>query len=128
MELRAAKRFRPREDVRSTRSISANPVGIQALPTNITSNSILDAVCAALSLEHEDIISRSHKKSTSQARFIVIGLTIRQKSKTTLKRLGALLNRNHSTIIYGKQLFNNLYQFDKEFKIKVDKVVDLLSQ
>lgn len=125
--LRAAKRFHPKIEPIVKIRPKINQIHISEIPLIYNSaDKILDAVCMALSVDVEVVLSQSRKKYVSQARFIAIGLSLRLNCKITLKGLGRLLRRDHSTIIYGRQLFNDLYTYDKEFKEKTDKVIHQL--
>lgn len=125
--LRAAKRFHPKIEPIVKIRPKINQIHISEIPLIYNSaDKILDAVCMALSVDVEVVVSQSRKKYVAQARFIAIGLSLRLNCKITLKGLGSLLRRDHSTIIYGRQLFNDLYTYDKEFKEKTDKVIHQL--
>lgn len=85
---------------------------------------IIDAVCILLEIDRTSLMSKSRKKELSEARCIAIGLILQVNANYGLKRLGKLFGgRDHSTILYNRQTFDNLYKRDKPFTKKVQEVL-----
>lgn len=82
---------------------------------------ILDVCCEVLSQKREDVISKSRKRPIVECRQIAMGL-IRLNSSLALTKIGAMFNRDHSTVIYACETFNDLYGRDKKFTKYVDAV------
>lgn len=82
---------------------------------------ILDVCCEVLSQKREDVISKSRKRPIVECRQIAMGL-IRLNSSLALTKIGEMFNRDHSTVIYACETFNDLYGRDKKFTKYVDAV------
>ena len=104
-------------------------VGIPELPqhqfrlgaTITAPNDIIDCACHVLNVNRTDVLSKSRKRELVECRQIAIGL-IRINSQSTLKNIGKMFNRDHSTIIYACENFKDLYGVDKQFTKKVNLV------
>lgn len=83
---------------------------------------IIDSVSAVLNVEKRYIIGESRKREFVEARQIAMGLILESNPAIGLKNLGRIFNRDHSTVIYAKRTYDNLYETDKSFKAKVKKV------
>lgn len=87
---------------------------------------IIETVCQVLRVTHEDIIGKKRIRFVVEARHIAIGLISVAQPDMTLKKIGSLFGyRDHSTIIYSKKNFFDLYFNDKKFKDKVDRVKEI---
>jgi len=87
---------------------------------------IIDATCLALNIQREYLESQSRKREFVEARQIAIGLILIAKPNHGLKKLGEMLGgRDHSTMIYARENFNDLYNRDKDFTRKVNAVKQL---
>lgn len=85
---------------------------------------IIEAICACLKISRIDMMSKSRKGELTEARCIAIGLILEANPKHTLKSLGEMFGgRDHSTVIYNRDTFNNLYERDKPFTKKVKEVL-----
>jgi len=83
---------------------------------------IIDSVSAVLNIEAKFIKGNSRKREFVEARQIAIGLIYEAYPKLTLKTVGRIFNQHHSTIIYSKKTFDDLYLTNKAFKQKVISV------
>jgi len=88
-----------------------------------TAEEIASIVCESLNIPLELIYTPTRKREVSEARTIVIGLILRNNPTYGLKRLGKVFGRDHSTIIYQKDLFEDLYEKNKVFTEKVERVL-----
>lgn len=84
---------------------------------------ILVATCEALDLHMHQVISKNRTREMSEARCIIVGLILQVNTHITLKQIGRMLNRDHTTIIYSRETFNALYKSDKSFTKKVGLVM-----
>ncbi|WP_285011286.1 helix-turn-helix domain-containing protein [Pedobacter faecalis] len=87
---------------------------------------IIEIVCEVLKLDRERLLSPLRSREYSEPRFIAIGMIIKTNPKMPLKAIGRLFNRDHSTVIYARETFYDLYGRDKAFTAKVDQVRALL--
>ena len=103
---------------------------IKQIPENKAEHlDIVDFVCEVLNIQRKELLSNSRKRELAEGRFIAIGIMREEKSCLSLKSLGRFFGgRDHSTIIYANNIYNNLYGSDKAFTLKVDKVKEYLAQ
>lgn len=84
---------------------------------------IIEAVSLVLEVRYNDIIGATRLRTVVEARHIAIGLIAIANPEFTLKQIGKLFsNRHHATVIYSKENFADLYQYNAPFKNKVDQV------
>ena len=85
---------------------------------------IINMVCDALKVKKADLLSPKRHREIAEARCISIGLILKSNPAITLKQVGALFSgRDHSTIIYNRDLFDALCSSDKGFTEKVRIVI-----
>jgi chromosomal replication initiator protein len=68
---------------------------------------ILNSVNDQLGLNLNDLSSPSHKRDVSEARFIAMKL-IRDECKLSLKQIGSIFNRDHTTVLYALRTADDL--------------------
>jgi len=84
---------------------------------------ILIHTCNMLDLNIEDVLSKKRNKEFVTARMIAIGLTCKAEIHT-LKQIGKFYKRDHSTIIYNRDTFNDLVAInDRYFNNKLNQVL-----
>lgn len=83
---------------------------------------IIDVACSTLGADPALIASPSRKQELVHSRHIAIFIILSLNTGMSLKRLGKIFNRDHSTMIASRDFVKNLYGFDKEFTAKVDLV------
>lgn len=83
---------------------------------------IIDVTCNTLGADPGLISSPSRKQVLVHSRHIAIFLILTLNPDMTLKRLGRIFNRDHTTMISSRKFVSSLYGFDKEFTAKVDMV------
>jgi len=84
-------------------------------------DTILNLICNGLNLKNKDVRSRSRKRELVTARMIAIGISYRV-TDNKLKEIGSYFDRDHSTVIYNRDLFNDLV------KIKDPLIMKTLNQ
>ena len=84
---------------------------------------IIKTICNTLEIEITALKSSKRTRELSEARSIAIGLILDKCPDYGLKRLGKVFNRDHSTILYQREMFSNLYTKDKVYTRKVNKVL-----
>lgn len=88
---------------------------------------IKSAVSEVLNIEISLIESKNRHRLITEARHISIAL-IRQRTKMSLKTIAKLFgDRDHSTIIYAIQNFNDLMETNRPFIKKFDDVEKYLT-
>lgn len=93
------------------------------LSTSDADNIIL-AICVELKVDKADLVSKKRDRHLADARFIAFHLL--RISGYKYKDIGALFNRDYSTVIHGVKIFNDLMEINKSFKRKVYMVKRLL--
>ena len=83
---------------------------------------IINCICEVLNLSYNDIVGKCRKREIVEARQIAIGLILEANPKLTLKKVGRIFKRDHSTIIYARNTYNDLLLTNKIFKSKVKQV------
>jgi chromosomal replication initiator protein len=84
---------------------------------------IMAAVSESLDIPIETILSKDRHQDVAMARQIAMALIRKYEPSVTLKRIGRMFRRDHSTVIYALRTFDNLYGRDKTFTAQVDKVM-----
>lgn len=86
-------------------------------------NDIIKATCSVLDLRYEDIISKLRTRDLVIARQISMALIAFTNPDLSLKNIGKMFgNRHHSTVIYSKEQYSDLYGRDKFFTKIADRV------
>jgi chromosomal replication initiation ATPase DnaA len=85
---------------------------------------LLECLANLYDITSTDILGSSRKAHISEARMIYIYLTRHLGYSTTY--LAEVLNRDHTTIIYNTQTFDNRYKYDVMFRKKVDKMLEIV--
>lgn len=97
------------------------------MKTEITLDEITNKVCKALDVNLRDLKSKRRDGIIPDARSICIGLFLKQGGYLELRKIGEYFgNRDHTTVVYMRNKFDNLYKTDKIFKNRVQKVLDIV--
>lgn len=88
-------------------------------------NVILDVVCHDFCVSVEDLRSDSRKAIFRHPRHVAIHL-LRHHTKLTLKDLGGLFNRHHTTVMSALESINHMYDFDIKFRKKYRQLERLI--
>jgi len=92
-----------------------------------TPDHIINRTCSALNLSVDDVTSKSRIKSLVEARCISVGLIIEEHPRIKLNIIADKLGmRDHSSVIYLRDKYNDAMRFDKQIQSKRDKVKYLL--
>lgn len=90
-----------------------------------TPNNIIEAVCEALKVKRDDLLGPKRSVQIKVARRIAIGLILMSDPMITLKEVGQMFGRNHTTIIYNRDQFYDQNGTDRELTNKVKMVTYL---
>ncbi len=99
---------------------------IESMQRGNVAGTIIKSVCEVLKVKLKEVKSPKRTRELSEARSIAIALILQKYPNFGLKKLGLVFNRDHSTILYSKELFNELRYTNKSFKDKVDLVIKTL--
>lgn len=95
--------------------------------TNRYQDSIVYTVCEILNVTQEEIASKSRLRKLSVARCL-ISYFLRRDTSMSLLEIGKVLGgRDHSTVLYQVNQYNDLYKGDKQFRSIADKVQSRLA-
>lgn len=72
-----------------------------------------------------DIKQKTRVRQYVEGRFIYYNIS-RNFFDGTLEHIGAVVNRDHSTVMHGLEMFDVLISSDKNFKLKYNSVTHLL--
>ena len=86
---------------------------------------IIQAVCKALNIERKDLTGQRRTGKLREARRIAIGLMLVADSRLRLKEVGKIFSRNHTSVIYNREVFEFQNGFDRDFTKKVNAVMQL---
>lgn len=87
---------------------------------------IIHAVCDCLKVTRDELVGPCRKRELTEARYIAIGLILTSNAKIKLKEVAQMFNRDHSTIIYARNTYDDLLETGKEFKKKVTLVKQIV--
>jgi chromosomal replication initiation ATPase DnaA len=90
-----------------------------------TPEKIIEAVCEALKVKRDDLLGPERSGKLKVARRIAIGLILMADPMITLKEVGQIFGRNHTTIIYNRDQFYDQNGTDRELTNKVKMVTYL---
>lgn len=88
-------------------------------------NHIINIVCDTFNVEVDDVKSRSRKRTFTEPRQIAIYF-IRQKTNLSLKNIGRIFLRDHSTIINSIEVVTDSIQVNKRFNKKIEQLERLI--
>jgi len=86
---------------------------------------VIETVSKSFNVGIADLSSASRKRSLVEARMACIYL-IRKYSPLTLKSIGKLFNRDHTTAIYNNSACENLMITNKDFRRHVEALENQL--
>lgn len=90
-------------------------------PSTVKQGFIIDAVCRKFGVTEEELKSRVRKRRIVEARQVCMYL-LKKKTKLTLKAIGDLFDRDHTTVMHSDQTVKDLMAIDKEYKIAVEDI------
>lgn len=86
---------------------------------------IINVVCEMFNVDVEDVKSRSRKRNFTEPRQIAIYF-IRQKTNLSLKKIGAIFSRDHSTVINSIEVVTDSIDVNKRFCKKIEILESLI--
>ena len=88
---------------------------------NVTKEEILEIISQECDVLLSDILTRSRKKEVVNARFIFCAV-MKRHFTYSLKRIGAIVHRDHTSVIHALTEFDNRYKNEDIFKSTVNKI------
>lgn len=87
---------------------------------------IITTVCRALYVEKSALRSPARTTDLVEARYIIMYVLVKQHHMT-VKEVGAILNRDHSSIVAGIEKYRSMVKAkDKAFLYKISNVIEEL--
>ena len=83
---------------------------------------IITTVCNLYKIDKELLYSRVRENKVPEARRVCIFL-VRKYLKLTYEKTGSIFGLDHCTAIHHVRKFEDHYEFDKEFKTKVEPIL-----
>ncbi len=80
------------------------------------SNVIVEAVCEFFSLEVDVLKSKLKTKEVSRARTLSVILIKKAMPEITLKKIGQIINRDHSSVIHALTVHENEMSTNKNYR------------
>lgn len=88
---------------------------------------IIEVVCKYLNVSEERLTGASRKRELVEGRHIAMAFIRYTNRNLSLKQIGKLFgDRDHSTVIYAVQTYEDLYSTDKSFRKKIDIIKSML--
>jgi chromosomal replication initiator protein len=88
---------------------------------NMSKEEILEIISQECDVSLSEILTRCRKKEVVNARFIFCAV-MKKHFTYSLKRIGAIVHRDHTSVIHALNEFNNRYKNEDIFKSTVNKI------
>lgn len=83
---------------------------------------LMERVCELMQVDPLELKSKSRKRCLVESRQILMYL-MKEQTSLSLKKIGELLGgRDHSTVLYGIQVVQDLVDIDKHFRQRLAKI------
>lgn len=88
------------------------------------SESIIRHICYDKGFNRPDFMSKLKTRNIAIARQMAIYL-IKNKTDMTLKEIGSMFNRDHTTVIYAVETIKDLISYDKVLRSEINHLMGL---
>lgn len=88
---------------------------------HLTKDDILEIVSQECEVSIKDILSRSRKSEAVKGRHIFCAI-LKNYYGYKLKKIGGIVDRDHTSIIHSIEQFHNRYQFEESYRDSVQRV------
>ena len=85
---------------------------------------LIESIANLYDITSKDILGKCRKAHISEARIIVA--YILRHVGYSFPEIGEILNRHHSSIIYFLNVFKSRYEYEVNFRNRVDNMLDLV--
>ena len=86
---------------------------------------IIKEVCTEFEVKPDDVMSKKRDRDYAYARHMIC-LLLRERTLLTLTRIGYMLNRDHTTIIYSVKSAGNLIETYDLYRAKYHNITKRL--
>ena len=97
----------------------------KSLQFSLSKDEVLKIISEERFVTVEDILSRSRKTEYVIARHMYCSI-LKKYYGYTLKKIGSIINRDHTSVIHSIQQFNNHYQYEEGYRKSVNRIYDRL--
>jgi len=97
-----------------------------SIKINIDPSEIIKTVAFTLNIKEMDIYGKTRIQEVAYARHLSVHLIRQICPKVVLKKIGNLLNRDHSTVINSIKASESLFRFDEKYRKDYNKVLENL--
>ena len=94
---------------------------------NLCPQEIILTTCSFLKVSVRQMRSASRVRALVECRFMIINLCLKHLGMT-LKEIAQLINRDHTTVIHGKDAGNDLLETDFNFAMKLKEIENQLEK
>ncbi len=84
---------------------------------------VITLVCETFDVLERDLVGSCKKREFAEPRMIAAAI-IRKLLGTSFKKIGQRFNKNHSTIIYYCDTYEDMYSKDKVFTKNVNRILN----
>ena len=89
---------------------------------------IMKVVCEEFDLDIDLITSKKRQREIVDARHIFCYLASKAYGRFTLKQIGAIVNRDHASVLHAKRKVKDLMEYDREMNALVLKIIRKLGK
>lgn len=79
---------------------------------------LIETICIYLKVDKDDLMSKLRKREVALARQTCMYF-LQKETTLTLKQIGRIFNRDHSTVIYGVQVVKDIRDTDPKFRLLI---------
>lgn len=95
--------------------------GLSNTPNQISIVKLINCIELVMGISEEGLKSKERLRDYIDARHIFM-IFLRRHTKLSTTRIGEMLNRDHSTVVYGQKKAFNLLDVDQEFRERYKQV------
>ncbi len=89
---------------------------------------IMKVVCDEFEIDIDLITSKKRQRDIVDARHIFCYLASKAYGRFTLKQIGAVVNRDHASVLHAKRKVKDLMQYDREMSGVIAKIIRKLGK
>lgn len=88
---------------------------------------IIESACHTLDISVNVLLSTTRKRAITEARHMICRILYVSQGSLSLKKIGKLLNRDHSSIIYAIKTCNDMLDTCPDFESRYNLIMKNLS-
>lgn len=101
------------------------PADMSITRNYVTKGQVISVVESVTGHTVEEMKTASRKQPLVFSRYMMMRM-LRSRTSMSLNQVGKMLGRDHSTVLYGIEVSDNLLKFDPQFKRIYKKIESLL--